>query len=62
MVTLGERAGSRTPVRTRPWLKQQWCIGRLDSEYLARMEDVLNLSATPDSDEEPTIGVDEKLV
>jgi hypothetical protein len=43
-------------------LKQQWCIGRLDSEYLARMEDVLDLYATPDSEEEPTVCVDEKLV
>jgi hypothetical protein len=43
-------------------LKQQWCIGRLDSAFLARMEDVLDLYATPDSEAEPTVCVDEKLV
>lgn len=27
----------------KPWQKRQWCIGQIDGEYLARMEDVLEL-------------------
>src|SRR5881394_753618 len=47
---------SRETVRRRlaendlkPWRKDMWCIPRVDGEYVARMEDVLDLYAeTPD--------------
>lgn len=29
--------------RLKPWQKQQWCVGQIDGEYLACMEDVLDL-------------------
>ena len=29
----------------KPWLKQMWCTGTLTGEYLANMEDVLDLYA-----------------
>src|SRR6202043_2686225 len=35
----------------KPWRKDMWCIPRVDGEYVARMEDVLDLYAeTPDPD------------
>ena len=31
----------------KPWRKQQWCIPKVSSEYVAAMEDVLDLYAEP---------------
>ncbi|WP_394335392.1 IS630 family transposase [Hymenobacter amundsenii] len=31
----------------KPWLKKQWCLSKLDGEYLAKLEDVLTLYAQP---------------
>ena len=58
---------SRETVRRRlaendlkPWRRDMWCIPHVDAEYVARMEDVLDLYAeTPDParpcfDESPT--------
>jgi hypothetical protein len=39
-----------------------WCVGELDGEYIARMEDVLALYEKPLSEEEPVVCVDEKPV
>jgi len=57
---------SRETVRRRlaenhlkPWRKDMWCIPKVDGEYVARMEDVLDLYAeTPDPDQ-PVICFDE---
>ena len=57
---------SRETVRRRlaendlkPWRKDMWCIPKIDGEYVARMEDVLDLYAeTPDPDR-PVICFDE---
>jgi transposase len=70
LVKLTEHDGlSRETVRRRlaendlkPWRKDMWCIPKVDGEYVARMEDVLDLYAeTPDPvrpvvcfDESPT--------
>jgi hypothetical protein len=70
LVRLTEHASiSRETVRRRlaenhlkPWRKDMWCIPQVDAEYVARMEDVLDLYAeTPDPkrqvvcfDESPT--------
>jgi transposase len=53
MVKLTEHEGvSRETVRRRlaendlkPWRKDMWCIPQVDAEYVARMEDVLDLYA-----------------
>jgi hypothetical protein len=29
----------------KPWLKKMWCIAKVDAEFVARMEDVLELYA-----------------
>jgi transposase len=57
---------SRETVRRRlaendlkPWRKDMWCIPKIDAEYVARMEDVLDLYAeTPDS-QHPVVCFDE---
>jgi hypothetical protein len=53
MVELTEHAGlSRETIRRRlhenalkPWQRKMWCIAKVDAEYVARMEDVLDLYA-----------------
>jgi uncharacterized ferritin-like protein (DUF455 family) len=39
-----------------------WRVGKLDEEYINKMEDVLKTHETPLSENEPVICVDEKLV
>src|SRR3979411_158921 len=46
----------------KPWRRDMWCIPRVDGEYVARMEDVLDLYAeAPDSDR-PVVCFDESPV
>ena len=37
----------------KPWRKDMWCIPRVDAEYVARMEDVLDLYAEAPKSEPP---------
>src|ERR1035438_7097440 len=37
-----------------------WCVGELNEEYIARMEDVLKTYEKPPSECEPVVCVDEK--
>jgi hypothetical protein len=39
-----------------------WCVPELDSEYVAKMEDVLNLLAKPYDEREPVVVLDERPV
>ena len=39
-----------------------WCVARLDTEYMARMEEVLAIYEKPLSESEPVVCVDEKPV
>jgi hypothetical protein len=41
-------------------LKQRWCIGSIDAQYLARMEDVLHLYNLPLDEKRPLICFDEQ--
>jgi transposase len=57
---------SRETVRRRlaendlkPWRKDMWCIPRVDGEYVARMEDVLDLYAETPDPNRPVICFDE---
>ena len=67
LVTLTEHPSlSRETVRRRlaendlkPWRKEMWCIPRVDAEYVARMEDVLDLYAEPPNPKQPVICFDE---
>lgn len=70
MVRLTEHSSvSRETVRRRlaendlkPWQKKMWCIPKIDPEYVARMEDVLDLYADLPRRDEPVVCFDESPV
>jgi len=60
---------SRETVRRRlaendlkPWRKAMWCIPQVDAEYVARMEDVLDLYAEEPDPKRPVVCFDESPV
>src|ERR1700752_3369469 len=60
---------SRETVRRRlaendlkPWRKDMWCIPQVDGEYVARMEDVLDLYAEAADPKRPVVCFDESPV
>ena len=60
---------SRETVRRRlaendlkPWRKDMWCIPQVDAEYVARMEDVLDLYAEQPDPKRPVVCFDESPV
>jgi transposase len=67
MVKLTTHASlSRETVRRRlgendlkPWRKDMWCIPRVDADYVARMEDVLDLYAEAPDPKRPVVCFDE---
>jgi transposase len=67
LVRLTEHDGvSRETVRRRlaendlkPWRKDMWCIPQVDGEYVARMEDVLDLYAEEPDPKHPVVCFDE---
>jgi transposase len=46
----------------KPWRKDMWCIPQVDGEYVARMEDVLDLYAETPDPERPVVCFDESPV
>jgi transposase len=70
MVELTEHAGlSRETLRRRlhenalkPWQRKMWCIAKVDAEYVARMEDVLDLYAKTPAPNHPVVSFDESPV
>lgn len=46
----------------KPWQEKMWCIGKLDEEYIRKMEDVLDVYARPYNEKKPVVCVDEKPV
>jgi transposase len=60
---------SRETVRRRlaendlkPWRKDMWCIPKVDAEYVARMEDVLDLYAEAPDPQRPVVCFDESPI
>jgi DDE superfamily endonuclease len=43
-----------------PHLKKTWCMGKMDSSFLARMEQILHLYAVPYSEHYPVVCFDER--
>ena len=43
----------------KPWRKDMWCIPEVDGEFVARMEDVLDLYAEPPDAKRPVVCFDE---
>src|ERR1700751_989374 len=46
----------------KPWRKDMWCIPQVDGEYVARMEDVLDLYAEAPDPKRPVVCFDESPV
>ena len=42
-----------------PWRHSMWCIPKVDGEYVARMEDILDLYAEPPDPKRPVVNFDE---
>ena len=67
MVELTEHAQlSRETIRRRlhekelkPWQRKMWCIAKVDGEYIARMEDALDLYAEQPDLKHPVVSFDE---
>src|SRR6266478_4004696 len=67
LIKLTEHEGlSRETVRRRlaetdlkPWRRDMWCIPKVDGEYVARMEDVLDLYAEAPDPSQPVVCFDE---
>jgi transposase len=62
----GHENVSRETIRRRlrekdikPWQKKMWCIPAVDAEFVARMEDVLDLYAEPPDPDRPVVCFDE---
>jgi transposase len=60
---------SRETVRRRlsenelkPWQKKMWCVPAVDAEYVARMENVIELYTEPPGSDEPVVCIDESPV
>jgi transposase len=70
MIKLTEHESlSRETVRRRlaendlkPWRKKMWCIPQVDAEYVARMEDVLDLYAEEPDPQRPVVCFDESPI
>jgi transposase len=70
MVEVSEHESlSRETVRRRlddndlkPWQKKMWCIAHIDGEYIARMEDLLDLYAEPHDPKRPVVCFDESPI
>jgi transposase len=45
--------------KLKPWQEKMWCVPKVDSEYVVRMEDVLDLYAEPHDPERPVLCFDE---
>jgi transposase len=45
--------------KIKPWQEKMWCIPKVDAEYVARMEDVLDLYAEEPPPDEPVVCFDE---
>ena len=45
--------------KLKPWQKKMWCIPKVDAEFVARMEDVLELYAEVPDEQRPVVCFDE---
>ena len=46
-------------MKLKPWREKMWCIPTVNAEYVARMEDVLDLYAEPPDPRRPVVCFDE---
>ena len=57
--TIRRRLGEQ---EVKPWRQKMWCIPKVDTEYVARMEDVLDLYTQPAEPKCPVVCFDETPV
>ena len=57
--TVGRRLAEN---KLKPWREKMWCIPKVNSEYVARMEDVLDLYAEPADPKRPVVSLDESPI
>ena len=56
----GDTVGRRlSEMDLKPWLQKMWCVPKIDGEYVARMEDVLDLYAEEPDPLRPVVCFDE---
>jgi len=55
----GNRQTDAQKNKLKPWLRKQWCIGAVTAEYVAAMEDVLDLYTEDYDQRYPVICFDE---
>jgi transposase len=56
----GDTVGRRlSEMDLKPWLQKMWCVPKIDGEYVARMEDVLDLYAEESDPLRPVVCFDE---
>ncbi len=48
--------------KLKPWREKMWCVPKIDGEYVARMEDVLDLYAAPPDPTRPVVCLNESPV
>jgi hypothetical protein len=57
--TISDETAGRSKNKLKPWLKQQWCIPIVSSEFIAAIEEALDLYATPYDPKRPKVNFDE---
>ena len=45
----------------KPWQRKMWCVGKMNADYVAQMEHVLDLYAKPENVAEPVVNFDEAM-
>jgi len=45
----------------KPWQKKMWCVGRMNADYIAQMEHILDLYALPANLAQPVVNFDEAM-
>jgi transposase len=56
----GDTVGRRlAELKLKPWQEKMWCVPTVNAEYVARMEDVLDLYAEAPDPRRPVVGFDE---
>src|SRR5215203_2089977 len=55
----GDTVGRRlAEMKLKPWQEKMWCIPQVNAEYVARMEDILDLYAEAPDPQRPVVGFD----
>lgn len=55
-----ERQQNVKKIEIKPWQKKQWCLGKITSDFIWHMEDVLDLYEQPYNPKHPVICYDER--